>query len=119
MVDMKIQLFFMYIQIKIKILINLFNWINMISKDKDFVFSFSNKSYLNRFHDRCGRVISGHPGLFFFELILKEVDKPEIFGARSVPQRKVNGIFDEIIFYEKRYLFFSYGFKNLMKRFRC
>ena len=44
----------------------------------------------DRLNDRCRKLIEGKTGLFFMELVIKQNDKGQIFGAQSVPERKVN-----------------------------
>lgn len=43
----------------------------------------------DQLNDRCRKLIEGKTGLFFMELVIKQNDRGEIFGARSVPERKV------------------------------
>lgn len=50
----------------------------------------------DRLNDRCRKLIEGKTGLFFMELVFQRNDKGEIFGARSVSERKVNSSFNQI-----------------------
>lgn len=63
---------------------------------------------MNRYSDRCSKVTTAKSGLFFFELILHDANKGEIFGACSDPERKVKKDF----YIWKKYVFFQSWFQK-------
>lgn len=67
----------------------------------------------DRLNDRCRKLIEGKTGLFFMELVSEHHDKGEIFGVRSVPERKVSSVFQRVKIIE---VLVSYGLKNSMKQ---
>jgi hypothetical protein len=89
MIKKKISLVFIYIRRKRKVRINIFNWRETISKYSHIEIFIQWNFSLNRLNDRCRKLIEGKSGLFFLELIIHKTNKGEIFGARSVPERKV------------------------------
>lgn len=66
----------------------------------------------DRLNDRCRKSIEGTTGLFFMELVQEHNDKGEIFGTRSVPERKVKSIISSMMIDKSLR---SYGLKNSMK----